>query len=123
MFVASGGNVAGLLKAVDPGAAAATTKSIFSAATAGMQAVTQLGEGSTAIASASYQRNAEHKLADKKELEAFISNLNLTMEEGREAIKKLSEQIQDGALLVSKIIRGNHESVLQTIQNLSKRTA
>jgi len=112
MFFASGGT-----------SSPSTVKAALNASSSGVQAITQAGEGSAGIASAVYQTRADNKLADKKELDALLVKLNQAMEEGREDIKKLIEQMQDGALLVSRMIQGNAESMRQIISNQSRQTA
>lgn len=67
-------------------------------------------EGGFKIDSAFKQKEADKTLADKKDLDAFIARLNQIMEEAREEIQKLIEQIQDAALLISKIFNEHSET-------------
>lgn len=112
MFFASGGT-----------SSPSIVKAALNATSSGVQAVTQAGEGSAGIASAVYQRRADNKMADKKELDALLVKLNQAMEEGREDIKKLIEQIQDGVLIVSRMIQGNADNMRQIISHQSRQAA
>lgn len=92
--------------------------------TAGAQiagGVTTAATGAINISKAHTQREAENLLSDKKDLEAAMVKLQKQMEEGREEIKKVLAQIEDGMQAVTQMINGAAESMSQITANLGKR--
>jgi hypothetical protein len=116
MAVASGGSSA-------VSSTVKTASAIIQASAAVVTGATAAATGGIAIAKAGTQREAEGKLAEKKELEAAMVKLQKTMEEGREELKKVIQQIEDSLQAVSQMINGAAESMSQITANIGKRQA
>ncbi len=84
------------------------------------QGLTGAAEGGLKIKQAGEQKGADDALADKHELDAYIARLTQLMEENREEIKKLVEQMQDAVLMVSKMFQDSSETSSLINSNLSR---
>ena len=84
----------------------------------GAAAVTQ---GGLNIAKAHDERDAANIQADKKAIDAVIAKLQKQMEEDREEIKKVLDQIMEGMNVVSQMINSASQSRTQIASNLSGR--
>ncbi|SFQ12553.1 hypothetical protein SAMN05216567_111130 [Variovorax sp. OK605] len=119
----------GIGMAVASGGSSAVSSSVkmasamIAASSAVVTGATTAATGGIAIAKAHTQRDAEGKLAEKKELEAAMVKLQKTMEEGREELKKVIQQIEDSLQAVSQMINGAAESMSQITANIGKRQA
>lgn len=82
---------------------------------------TSVATGGINIAKAQTQKEADNLLADKKAIEAAMLKLQATMEDGREELKKVIQQIEDGMQVVSQMINGAAESMSQITANMGKR--
>ena len=65
----------------------------------------------------------EKALAGKKELEAFLAKINQNMEDQREELRKLIQQLEEGVQSVSQMISASADSMSQITSNLGKRAA
>lgn len=120
MIVASGGTNVGA--AVD-----GISKTIMTAARIG-QAATSIAAGAASVtqgglnmAKAVDERDAANIQADKKMIDALIAKLQKSMEEDREEIKKVMQQMQDGIQIVNQMIAGAAQSRSQLSANLGAR--
>ncbi|MCR2222805.1 type III secretion system translocon subunit SctE, partial [Salmonella enterica] len=84
---------------------------IVSGAAQVAQGVASVGTGAVNIAVAKDKRDAENILASKKELDAMLVKLQQQMDESREEIKKVMQQIEDGIQAVSQMINGAADSM------------
>ncbi|QEA13167.1 type III secretion system translocon subunit SctE [Comamonas flocculans] len=98
-------------------------KSIVDAVAQTVSATTQIGQGAANIAKGVYAEQGEKAQADKKELEAFLLKINQTMEDQREELRKLIQQLEEGVLAVSQMIQNAAESMSQITSNIGKRAA
>ncbi|WP_298208972.1 type III secretion system translocon subunit SctE [Acidovorax sp.] len=83
---------------------------------------TQVAKGGVDIAIAHDQRDATLIQADKKKIDAIIAKLQKQMEEDREEIKKVLDEMMEGMNIVSKMINSAGESRAQISSNLSGKT-
>lgn len=83
---------------------------------------TQVAKGGVDIAIAHDQRDATLIQADKKKIDAIIAKLQKQMEEDREDIKKVLDEMMEGMNIVSKMINSAGESRAQISSNLSGKT-
>ncbi|QXL83621.1 type III secretion system translocon subunit SctE [Comamonas sp. NLF-1-9] len=103
-----------------------TIKMANSLITAGSQIIggaTQVAQGATTIAQGAYAEQGQKALADKKELEAFMLKLNQAMEDQREELRKVMQEIEDGVLAVSRMVQASADSMSQITSNIGKRAA
>lgn len=124
MVVASGGTSAANSAVSTTSKLASTLAAAGPRIAAGAQiagGVTTAATGAVNISKAYTQREAENLLSDKKDLEAAMVKLQKQMEEGREEIKKVLAQIEDGMQAVTQMINGAAESMSQITANLGKR--
>jgi len=73
------------------------------------------------MAKAVDERDAANIQADKKMIDALIAKLQKSMEEDREEIKKVMQQMQDGIQIVNQMIAGAAQSRSQLSANLGAR--
>ncbi|MCZ4329456.1 type III secretion system translocon subunit SctE [Castellaniella denitrificans] len=83
---------------------------------------TQIAQGGLNISKAQSQEKADKAIADKKELEAMMLKLQKQMEEGREEMKKIIQQIEESTQLVSKMIAGTTDNMNQIAMNMGSRS-
>ena len=95
---------------------------IISATSQITQGVTSVTQGSLGIATAADRKDAENLQADKKTLEALMVKIQKQMEEGREELKKVIQQIEESTQIVSKMLAGATESMEQITANIGKRS-
>lgn len=76
-------------------------------------------KGGVDIAVAHDQRDASLIQADKKKIDAIIAKLQKQMDEDRDEIKKVLDQMMEGMNIVSKMINSAGESRAQITSNLS----
>jgi len=80
---------------------------------------TTAAKGGVDIAVAHDQRDATLIQADKKKIDAIIAKLQKQMDEDRDEIKKVLDQMMEGMNIVSKMINSAGESRAQISSNLS----
>jgi len=114
MVVASGGmNLAG--------SAAKTAQmvgKITQAVGQGVSGVTNVAQGAIKIDAAHSTRDAELARASKKEFDAMIMVLAKQMEEEKERIKELLENLDQGMTMVSQMIASAGDTRLQQVKNI-----
>ena len=81
--------------------------------------LTQAAKGGLDIAVAHYQRDAAVIQSDRKKIDAIIAKLQQQMEEGREDIKKVLDEIMEGMNIVSQMISASNASRSQITSNLT----
>lgn len=81
--------------------------------------VTQVAQGGINIAVAHDQRDAAVIQSDKKKIDAIIVKLQQQMEEGREDIKKVMDEIMEGMNIVSQMINASDASRSQITANMT----
>src|SRR5690606_26121988 len=122
MIVASGGAAA-------PAAIGGIAKTVMTAAKVGsMVASTASGvatatTGGLSVAKSIDEHAAATALVDKKKFDAMIAKLQKQMEEDREQIKQVLQQMQDGIAIVSQMIASAGDSRAQLSANLGKSMA
>ena len=94
---------------------------VITASSAVVSGTTQAAQGGLEISKAQSQKEAEAAIADKKELEAMMMKLQKQMEEDREEIKKIIQQIEESAQIVSKMIAGTTDSMTQIAMNMGSK--
>lgn len=112
-------------KAVDV-AVNTTMKLVTTIATASTQVIggaTQVAKGATDIAKGVYAEKGEKAMADKKDLEAFMAKLQQTMEDQREELRKIIQQLEEGVQAVGQMMQNSADSMSQITANISKRAA
>ncbi|QVQ24863.1 type III secretion system translocon subunit SctE [Achromobacter deleyi] len=110
--------------AVTAGTSAVTMASrIAGAAGQVVQGATQIAQGSIKMSVAKTQNEAENIQADKKELDAITRKLQARMEESREEITKVIQQMEEGLRMVTQMINGTADSMSQITANIGKRMA
>ena len=121
--VATGG--AGAPAAVGSIAKVVDTCSKIGALTA---AVLAIGSGAASVASGvltieqgHLEKDAAGKLSEKKKIEAMLAQLMASMEEAKQDLKKVLDEIQQGTAVVSEIINSGGESRSQITQNMGQR--
>ena len=87
------------------------------------QGATQIAQGSVKMSVAKTQNQAENIQADKKELDAITRKLQARMEESREEITKVIQQMEEGLRAVTQMINGTADSMSQITANIGKRMA
>jgi len=83
--------------------------------------VTQAAKGGVDIAVAYDEKQASLIQADKKGIDAILAKMQKQMEEDREEIKKVMDQMMEGMNIVSQMIASAGESRAQISANLSGR--
>jgi len=112
------------------GASSATTAVDVSVKVANVAvgAGAQIAGGATAVATgavniekAGLERAAQNVLADKSDLAAVMVKLQKMMEDGREDIKNIIQQIEDSMTAVTQMINGAADSMAQITSNIGKQ--
>lgn len=85
------------------------------------QAATSISSGGIGIAKAYDDRAIENLRADKREIDALLIKLQQKMEEEREEIRKVIEQIMDGYNVVTQMFASAAESRQQISVNIGGR--
>lgn len=90
-----------------------------------MSTVLAVGSGAAAIASGiatieqgHLQKDADGKLVDKKKLDAMMLDMQASMEQAKDDLKKLLDEIQNGMATVSAMISAGGESRAQIATNM-----
>jgi hypothetical protein len=83
--------------------------------------LTQAAKGGVDIAVAYDEKQASLIQADKKGIDAVLAKMQKQMEEDREEIKKVMDQMMEGMNIVSQMINSAGESRAQISANLSGR--
>jgi hypothetical protein len=118
MIIASGGTNAGA--AIDGIAKTVMTAAKIGQAVAGITSgAAAVAQGGIGIAQAYDERDAATIQADKKLVDAIIAKLQKQMEEDREQIKKVMEEMMEGMNIVSQMIAGAAQSRSQITSNLA----
>lgn len=118
MVVATGGAAAGA--AIDGIAKTVMTAGKIGQAVAGMASgAAAVAGGGVQIAKAHDERDAATAQADKKMIDALIAKLQQQMEEDREQIKKVLDEIMQGMTIVSQMINASGDSRSQISSNLA----
>jgi hypothetical protein len=122
MVVLSGGAGAG--KALD-GIAKTVSVCAKVAQGAGVaaSAAGDIGQGAVAIEKAGYDRAADNAQADKKAIDAVIAKLQKQMEDSRDDLKKVMDQLMDGMTIVSQMINAAADNRSQITANLGGKGA
>lgn len=116
--VLTGGSGAG--SALDGLSKTITTASRIGQAVVGVAGgVTQAAQGGINVAVAYDQRDAAVIQSDKKNIDAIIAKLQQQMEEGREDIKKVMDEIMEGMNIVSQMINASDASRTQITANMT----
>lgn len=96
---------------------------------AAVAAVTAIGVGAASIATGALtieqghlEKDAASKLAEKKKIEAMLAQLMASMEEAKEDLKKVLDEIQQGTAAVSEMINSGGESRSQIALNMGQRS-
>lgn len=118
MIAASGGTNVGA--AVEGMSKMVLTGAKIAQAAAGIAAgVGAVAQGGLNIGKAYDERSAATAQADKKLIDAMILKLQKSMEDDREDVKKVLQEMMDGLNIVSQMIAGASNSRLQIASNLS----
>jgi hypothetical protein len=99
-----------------------TLNTAMTGANAAVSGGTQIAQGGLNIAKAQKEEQAQKAIADKKDLEAMMLKLQKQMEEGREEMKKIIQQIEESTQLVSKMIAGATDNMTQIAMNMGSRS-
>ncbi|WP_368641180.1 type III secretion system translocon subunit SctE [Castellaniella ginsengisoli] len=99
-----------------------TFNTAMTGANAAVSGGTQIAQGSLNIVKAQKEEQAQKAIADKKDLEAMMLKLQKQMEEGREEMKKIIQQIEESTQLVSKMIAGTTDNMTQIAMNMGSRS-
>lgn len=112
------------MAAMTGGASAADTISkITKAVTGAMQGINTMVTGGLNIGIAMDEHGAAMAQVDKKKIDALVLALQKQMEEDRDQLKKVLEEIQQGVSVVSQMINAAGESRTQIAANLGKSLA
>ncbi|WP_368655603.1 type III secretion system translocon subunit SctE [Castellaniella ginsengisoli] len=99
-----------------------TFNTAMTGANAAVSGGTQIAQGGLNISKAQTEEQAQKAIADKKDLEAMMLKLQKQMEEGREEMKKIIQQIEESTQLVSKMIAGTTDNMSQIAMNMGSRS-
>jgi len=100
-----------------------TATALSQAVAQGVTGATQIAQGAIGIEKGKLAEEGEKALADKKELEAFLKMINQSMEDQREALRKLIQELEEGVKVVSSMVQSAADSMSQITSNLGKRQA
>lgn len=89
----------------------------------GFQACTTISQAGVGMGLAIDQFDAEKAQVDKKRIDAMVVKLQASMEEDREQLKKVIEEIQQSISVVSQMINAAGESRSQIVANLGRSMA
>ena len=96
---------------------------ILQAASKGVEGLSSVGSGVAGIIRGVAERDLGHLNADRKALDAMLAKINQQMEDQREDLRKLIQQIEEGAQAVSQMMQSSADSMSQITSNLGKRAA
>ena len=119
MAVLSGGGSAGNML----GETMKSVTRITQGVTGAIQGANTATQGGLNVGIAIDEHNASMAQVDKKKLDAIMLKLQQQMQEDRDEIKKIVEEIQQGVSLVSQMINAAGESRSQISANLGKSMA
>lgn len=100
-----------------------TINTVIAGANTAVSGTTQVAQGALGIAKANLEKEGQDAIAGKKELEAMMIKLQKQMEEGREEMKKVIEQIEQSTQVVSKMLAGASDSMSQIATNMGSKAA
>ncbi|MFN9475313.1 type III secretion system translocon subunit SctE [Acidovorax sp.] len=83
---------------------------------------TQAAQGAVNVAIAHDKRDAEVIQADKKKIDAIIAKLQQQMEENREELKKVMDEMMEGMNIVTQMINAAGQSRAQISSNLTGKS-
>lgn len=83
---------------------------------------TQIAQGGLTIAKGQSEKEAQGALADQEALKALMIKLQAQMEEGREEMKKIIQQIEESGQIVTQMLAGAADSSAQIALNMGGRT-
>lgn len=98
-----------------------TLNTVIAGTSAAVSGSTQIAQGGLNISKAQSEEKAQQALAGKKELEAMMIKLQKQMEEGREEMKKIIQQIEESTQAVSKMIAGTTDNMNQIAMNMGNK--
>lgn len=99
------------------------TGSMMTGTSATLNGGTQIVQGGLGISKAGVERDGQKAIAQRKELEAMMIKLQQIMEEGREDLKKVMEDIEEAGRVVNQMLASSAESMLQITSNVSQKMA
>lgn len=99
-----------------------TFNTVVTGTSAAVSGGTQIAQGGLNISKAKSEEEAQQAIAGKKELEAMMIKLQKQMEEGREEMKKIIQQIEESTQLVSKMIAGTTDNMTQIAMNMGSKS-
>ncbi|CDM23295.1 Type III secretion host injection protein YopB [Castellaniella defragrans 65Phen] len=99
-----------------------TFNTVLASTNVAVSGSTQIAQGGLNISKAQSEEKAQKAMADKKDLEAMMLKLQKQMEEGREEMKKIIQQIEESTQLVSKMIAGTTDNMNQIAMNMGSRS-
>jgi len=99
-----------------------TLNTVVNASSAIVSGGTQVAQGGLNISKAQSQKKAEDALSDQKALQALMIKLQKQMEEDREELKKVIQQIEESTQTVSKMLAGTTASMTQIATNMGSRS-
>lgn len=118
MVVASGGtNISGVVNGMSK--LVLTGAKVAQAAAGVATGGAAIAQGGLNIAKAHDERSGAIAQADKKLIDAMILKLQKSMEDDREDVKKVIQEMMDGLNIVSQMIAGASNSRMQIASNLS----
>jgi hypothetical protein len=117
--VTAGANIGTVVDAI--GKTMATASKIAQGTLALAAGIGTVAQGGLNIAKGADERDAANIQADKKVIDALIAKLQKQMEDDREEIKKVLQEIMDGMNLVSQMINDAGQSRSQLAANLGGR--
>lgn len=97
------------------------TTAIMGAVAQTTQGVTAIGQGAAGIAKGKLDADGEKAMADKKALEALMLKINQQMEDQRDELRKIIQQLEEGVQAVTQMIQGTADSMTQITGNIGKR--
>lgn len=100
---------------------AATVGKVTQAVAGVASGVGSVGKGVMDIQAAGAQKTADQAVADRKQLDAIILKLQKQMEEDREELKKVIDQLMEGMNVVTQMINAAANSRSQLAANINSR--
>ncbi|MFC4297779.1 type III secretion system translocon subunit SctE [Castellaniella hirudinis] len=99
-----------------------TFNTVLTGTSAVVSGSTQIAQGGLNISKAQSEEKAQQAISDKKDLEAMMIKLQKQMEEGREEMKKIIQQIEESTQAVSKMIAGTTDNMNQIAMNMGSKS-
>lgn len=117
------GIVSGVLSggASTAGTATKVVNAIIGGSSAIIQGSMGIAKGVNDLNVAQLQHDAEYAKAEEQKLIAICLELQGRMEEGMEELKKVMQIMDEGAQIVSQMLRGGADSIAQITANIGKR--